>query len=888
MTIGNDTGAARLGLSAEDARGRLREHGPNRQPGLLRSRARFRLVSVLADAPLLLVAVIAAALLAFGQETQALLVSGAALLLLAVSALKERSSVAAIRAAARSIRRKALVIRDGVETVVPARALVPGDAVVLMPGCRVPADLALIADNGLRIAGRDGTVDAAPRDPAGAPRAELAAGAWVLAGQGVGLVRPRGKGAGGGRGWPALPDEAAAPEPERPERPEHEPETEAAVLGGVSRLMIGAVLVAMIPVGGIVGFLLLKRALSVSDAAVLATALVVLTVPPGRATAAALLLGRTVRRLAADGAVALHGRALEALSLTGFICIDSADSLRERDPQARAALLPDGTRFDFAGDPGDDPRLTGPEQRAAELERLLRAAIVAGGARLEPTDPAYRPEGDPDGVALAAIGLAMGVPAEAWRAVPVETGLGPALAAGALLEDGRPRLCLRGGVAEVLDLCAGAEGGAAPGAPGAPDREAVLAAAAALEEQGLRPLAVALGPPQQAEAERNTDLAFLGLVAFEDRLAPDAPAAAQRARASRVRIAVMDDRATALARSDGVRLGLVEPFERGVTGADFRRARHLGVGGVDNLVRPARVFSETSRAEKALVADSLHRDGFVVAAFGSRHADLAALQAADLGAAIYRPGADSLAETADLVVNDGRITAILGMIATARAGFERLRRMLACSLGTGFGIALLFAAVLVLGGTFPVLPAPLLVFAVALSIGTDLVFALDDGGAAALDRRRRRSAEPLLTRPALFLLPLAALGFAAVAYGALVGLQRLALPVDEIRGAMAVTLAALAAVRLLAGRREDASLLAAETWRNPAAPAVAVGLVALAVAAGMVPALASAAGLAAAPPEAYPVIGAAVLALAAVEDVLRRMRVAMRDRVLKVTRRGRG
>ena len=132
------------GLDPEEAARRLEKFGPNALP-----EARRRSVALLFFAQfkspliyLLLVAAVIAALL--GEHTDAVVVLVVVLLNAVIGALQEGRAERAVAALRRLSEHKATVLRGGREEVIEARAVVPGDVLVLSGGDAVAADARLV------------------------------------------------------------------------------------------------------------------------------------------------------------------------------------------------------------------------------------------------------------------------------------------------------------------------------------------------------------------------------------------------------------------------------------------------------------------------------------------------------------------------------------------------------------------------------------------------------------------------------------------------------------------------------------------------------------------------------------------------------------------------
>lgn len=153
------------GLSAEEARKRLEQYGPNRlqepeQPGFF-----SRLLSQFMD-PLIYVLAAAGVISVFlGEIGDACIIAAVAALNGAVGMIQEGKAKRALDALKKMTRLKAVVRRDQTDQEIDAAELVPGDLVVLDAGRQVPADLRLLWTESLRAeeSGPDGRGGAGPQ-----------------------------------------------------------------------------------------------------------------------------------------------------------------------------------------------------------------------------------------------------------------------------------------------------------------------------------------------------------------------------------------------------------------------------------------------------------------------------------------------------------------------------------------------------------------------------------------------------------------------------------------------------------------------------------------------------------------------------------------------------
>ena len=161
--------------------------------------------------PMVLILLVAATLSALLQEwAEAGIIFVIVVVNAVIGIVQERKAQSSLEALRQMSAPVAHVLRGGVEELVPARDLVPGDVVMLADGSMVPADLRLLDTASLRVqeasltgesvpAEKDAQARVAPGAPLG-DRATMAfATAIVTGGRGVGVVVATGMGTEVGR-----------------------------------------------------------------------------------------------------------------------------------------------------------------------------------------------------------------------------------------------------------------------------------------------------------------------------------------------------------------------------------------------------------------------------------------------------------------------------------------------------------------------------------------------------------------------------------------------------------------------------------------------------------------------------------------------------------------
>jgi len=151
MSSSDQTRVAIVGLTTEDAKGRLDRFGPNEPAAANHHSAVYDFLRGLAN-PLALILIIAAAASAFlGQKADAVIISVIVLLSAVMDFAQTYRSQRAVEKLRAQVAPTATVLRDGEWKDIGRREVVPGDIVRLSAGDLVPADARLLLARDLYI-----------------------------------------------------------------------------------------------------------------------------------------------------------------------------------------------------------------------------------------------------------------------------------------------------------------------------------------------------------------------------------------------------------------------------------------------------------------------------------------------------------------------------------------------------------------------------------------------------------------------------------------------------------------------------------------------------------------------------------------------------------------
>ncbi|WP_426225964.1 cation-translocating P-type ATPase [Pseudarthrobacter sp. DSP2-3-2b1] len=590
------------------------------------------------------------------------------------------------------------VRRDGRLLRVHTSGLVPGDAVVLTAGDRVPADVVLANASGCAVdesmlTGESEAVAKSSGDSAWG-------GTFLVNGEADGVVSRTG---GNTRlaGIAALTSGTESP-----------PTPLALELRRIVRL-IAAVALA---VAGFFFLVSLLVGIPWRDAFLFAIGVAVALIPEGLLPTVTLSLAMGAQRMAARNALVRNLEAVETLGSTTFICTDKTGTLTQNRMNAVEVFTTDGL-VKITGE-GYQPvaDVAGPGIPAAA--RVALAARAASQGRVMLRGDEWRAEGDPMEAAIDVLSRRLSG-SEPDDEQPLRRfAFDPRRRRESVIVG--TTVFVKGAPESVLPLCSGSAAAAA---------EEVEAMAS----RGLRIMAVAartlpgelqrwLGSPV---AEVEDGLEFLGLIALHDPPRPDVAEVIKTARGAGIRVGMITGDHPATAAAIAREIGLMGSPETVLEGFQLPEDEQI-LGAL--LDRDGIVVSRVSPEQKLRVARALQSRGHVVAMTGDGVNDGPALQEADIGVAMGLSGTDVAREAADLVLLDDHFATIVAAIEQGRATYSNIRRFLTYHLTDNVAELTPFVIWALSGGQFPLALGVLQIL--ALDIGTDLLPALALGGEA--------------------------------------------------------------------------------------------------------------------------------------------------------------
>jgi len=723
-----------LGLSQAEVAVRLARFGPNILPSPPRRPAWLRFLRQFHNVLIYVMLASAAITGALGRWVDMSVLLFVVIINAVIGFIQEGRAEQALQAIRSMLSPRAIAVRDGVRIEIPAEELVPGDLVVLAAGDKVPADLRLVTEKGLRVneailTGETEVVEKAlaPVDvdaPLGDRRCMLYSGTLLSSGVATGVVVATGAATEIGRIGSMLKEVQEVTTP---------------LLRQINTF--GRWLALAIVLGAVVTFIVgvLWRGHPPQEMFVMAVALAASAIPEGLPAIMTVTLALGVQRMAQRNAIVRHLPAVEALGSVTVICSDKTGTLTRNEMTVQKVITADqvfdvsGVGYAPEGALHLDGRTIFPEEYP-EIVDIARALTLCNDADLHHRDGIWEPKGDPTEGALLTFAIKAGLdPAGERQALP-RTDVIPFESIHRLMatlhhdHEGNGIIYVKGSPERIQEMC---DTQGIPGKGVQPlDAEYWRQRGSEAAAEGLRILAVAAQPVSTEQREvrfshlRRGGFTLMGLVGIIDPPREEAiEAVAECARAGiRVKMITGDHAETARAIAERIGIGLSKPP---LTGTEIET---IDDAELQRLAPHVDVFARTSPEHKLRLVQALQGAGEVVAMTGDGVNDAPALKRADVGVAMGLKGNEAAKEAADMVLADDNFATIANAVREGRGIYDNIRKFVLFMLPTNGGEALVVIAAILFELVLPLTPAQVLWINMATvsTLGLALAFELPE------------------------------------------------------------------------------------------------------------------------------------------------------------------
>lgn len=664
----------------------------------------------------------------------------------AVGFVQEYRSEKAMEAMKKLTAPKARAKRNGKETMIAAREVVPGDIILLEAGYRVPADARLIEAADLRtdeavLTGESTPVEKGTPvlrvDTSVADRKNMVFMAThVIYGRGKVVVTSTGMNTEFGKVAEMV---QATPDEETPLKLKLERFSKKLAI------IISIVCVAIFLLQGL-------RGQPLVESFMIAVALAVSAVPEGLPAIVTVTLALGARDLSKRNAVVRRLTSIETLGSTTVICSDKTGTLTKGEMTVREiyvngkTLAVTGVGYERTGEFRRDNTEINPKEYS-HLQLLLRIGTLCNNSSYD----GIHIIGDPTEGALIVAGTKAGV----WQD---EMGkLYPRVDEIAFSSE-RKRMTtihqtpegelvayVKGAPEVILQLCDYTYDNDKAKKLNTRKKQQLLKANEKMAGRALRVLAMAYKTlpntlKDSTEESVESHLTFVGFLGMIDPPREEAKEANQLCEKAGIKTVMItgDHKLTAVAVAKEIgmsRSGMV------LTGAELDG---LSDDKFDRIVEDVVVYARVSPEHKIRIVRALKKKGHIVAMTGDGINDAPALKQADIGVAMGITGTDVSKEASDMVLADDNFATIVNAVEGGRIIYDNIRKFAFFLMRCNFDELLVIATFAFAGLPVPLLPAMILWINLVTDGGPALALSFDPPTEDVMQRPPRNPEQGIL------------------------------------------------------------------------------------------------------------------------------------------------
>lgn len=692
------------GLTEEEAKNRLLAEGANllmeKEPD-----SYYVIFFRQFKSPLIYILMICAAMVfSLKEYTDAIIIFAVLVLNAVIGVIQEGRSGRVLQSLKKLSQTDATVIRDGQEVILPEKEVVRGDLLVLQEGQKVAADARVIFGSNLGVdesalTGESGMVlkkDMVlelPNLPIAETKNMVFKGTPVLTGNGRAIVVGTGMHTEIGKISQALLQD----------------ETEIPLQKNV-RLLSQAIVYFILFISIALFALGISAGKSPREMFSLVVSLAVSIIPEGLPLVLTVILAHGVWRMSKKNALVKKLQAVESLGQAKVLALDKTGTVTENQMTVVKANI-GGKIYEVTGN-GYEPKgsalfLGQVQQGNADLNLAATISCLATNAYvvLDEATGQYRLSGDPTEAAMVVFAEKLGffknqllknyveaaeIPfnyKNKYRAVFYEhqSGIFCGVTGAPEVVFKHSEFILQSGQARAKTQA---------------DHKLLETYIENFSSLGLRVVAFGYkNLEKDFNAENIDSLIFGGLFGIADEIRPEAKQAIALAGASGLKVVMVtgDHKTTAIAVASQV--GIYQPGDLVVTGADLENSSVEELAGQLNKVS---VFARVTPENKMKIIQAYKHAGLVVAMTGDGVNDAPSLVAADLGVAMGKIGTEVAKEAADIILLDDNLFSIVTAVDEGRVMYQNIKKSLQFLFSTSLGELFTIVAALLFGLPLPV------------------------------------------------------------------------------------------------------------------------------------------------------------------------------------------
>ena len=775
--IMHDLDVTHAGLTSQEAAERLKKYGYNELVAKKRRTALHMFLDEFKDIFILLLiaAVIFSAIIGYYDVLTGIadpfeafadaLIIGIIVLMVAITGfVQEYRAEKALEAMKKLTAPKAHVVRDGEETIIPAKELVPGDILVLESGDHVAADARVLEAVELKsieavLTGESTPVNKNPsavgaETPISERRDMVFTATHVVYGRGKAIVVAAGMNTEFGKIAEMV---QTAEEEETPLQKK---------LDKFASKIAKVVIAVVVVIFALEAFEAATQGFQISnfiEAFLSSISLAISAVPEGLPAIVTVALALGAREFARRNAIVRKLSSAESLGAVTVICSDKTGTITKGEMTVRQ-IYAGGRIIEVTGvgyEPKGEFMLEGmPTQLVEEDRLLLKIGALCNNAQLRKKETGgWEIFGDPTEGALIVVGEKGGLSREELDAEHPRMREIPFTSERKLMTtvhktaNGEFVAYLKGAPETVLDKCTSILEQEKEKKLTQAEKTRVLHVNDQLAGNALRVLAMAYkrlsGDAEKLEdAEIENGLVFVGLEGMIDPPRPEAVKANETCRKAGIKTVMItgDHKMTAVAVAKEV--GIFREGDMVLTGVELDKLDDNVFG---QEVEKVSVYARVSPEHKLRIVNAWRKKGHIVAMTGDGVNDAPAVKAADVGVSMGITGTDVTKEASDLVLTDDNFATIVRAVEEGRVIYDNIRKYARFLIACNFDELLVIGSFALLGGVFgpeffplPLLPAMILWINLVTDGAPAVALATDPPDVDVMDRPPRKPNEGIL------------------------------------------------------------------------------------------------------------------------------------------------
>ena len=565
----------------------------------------------------------------------------------------------------------AKVIRNGKETAIPARELVPGDLVIIETGDYISADLRVIEAVNLKSQEASLTGESVPVEKrtdaiqetevgVGDRKNMLFSSSLITYGRGKAIVVKTGMNTEVGK----IADMINQTEDQ--ETPLQKKLNSLGKTLGMAALTICAVIF-------VIGLLQGKE---IIDMFMTAVSLAVAVIPEGLVAVSTIVLAIGVQKMVKKNAIVKKLPAVETLGSSTVICSDKTGTLTQNKMTVEKIFCNDVTADIEKAETNEDFRKLIYDCMLCNDSRVLENGEIAG---------------DPTETALVDLALKLDYPVSIMRENPrvaeVPFDSNRKLMSTVNGKDGKYIVYTKGGLDEILRKCDSYLYKGSVRHNLSDYAEWIRTNNEHMANEALRVLAFAYKEidhvPSKYEMENlESGLTFIGMIGMIDPPREEAKKAVEKCKHAGIKTVMItgDHKATAVAIAK--KIGILENDSEALTGLELDK---ISDEQLAKDVRKYSVYARVSPEHKVRIVKAWQKNVDIVAMTGDGVNDSPALKTADIGCAMGKVGTEVAKEAADVILTDDNFATIVSAVEEGRRIYDNILKviqfLISCNVG---------------------------------------------------------------------------------------------------------------------------------------------------------------------------------------------------------------